>query len=142
MIAASVPGFGLRAESVAALRGLCARSHLSLAVIFGSRARGDAMAQSDLDLLVLPAPDVPFDLLGFEAEAQQIVGRPDVDITVLHPGLSSALAWEALHHAAVLWEEAPHTYQHVLATWHSRFLADEPRRREQAAQLTQMFPCR
>src|SRR5690348_3034440 len=89
---------GLAADQVTALRRLCARSHVALAVVFGSRSRGEATATSDLDVLVLPAAG-PFDLLGFEAVAQQIVGRPRVDLTVLHPTLSSSLAWEALRDA-------------------------------------------
>jgi predicted nucleotidyltransferase len=130
------------ADHVAALRRLCARSHVRLAVIFGSRARGDATPASDLDLLVLPASDAPFDLLGFAAEAQHIVGHPDVDITVLHPALSSSVAWEALRGAVVLSEETPGTYERVLASWRERFVEDAPRRREQAIQLTRMFTCR
>jgi predicted nucleotidyltransferase len=132
---------GLAADQVAALRRLCAQSSVALAVIFGSRSRGEATATSDLDILVLPAAAVPFDLLDFEAAAQQLVGRPRVDLTVLHPALSSALAWEALREATVLWEETPGTYERETATWHRRFLEDAPRRREQARQLAQMFRC-
>lgn len=135
------PVQGLAADQVAALGQLCARRQVTLAVIFGSRSRGEATATSDLDLLVLPAAAARFDLLGFEAAAQQIVGQPRVDLTVLHPALSSALAWEALREATVLWEEPPGTYEREIATWHRRFLEDAPRRREQARQLTQMFQC-
>jgi predicted nucleotidyltransferase len=130
------------AGHVAALRRLCARSHVCLAVIFGSRARGDATVASDLDLLVLPVSTAAFDLLGFEAEAQHIVGHPNVDITVLHLALSSSVAWEALRGAVVLWEETPGTYERVLAFWQERFVKDAPRRREQAVQLTRKFACR
>ncbi len=132
---------GLAADQVAALRRLCARSQVALAAIFGSRSRGEASEASDLDLLVLPAATEPFDLLDFEAAAQQIVGRPRVEVTVLHPALSSALAWEALREATVVWEVAPGTYDRETATWHRRFLEDAPRRRGQARQLMQMFPC-
>jgi predicted nucleotidyltransferase len=132
---------GLATERVAALRRLCAQLHVVLAVIFGSRVHGRATATSDLDLLVLPSSAAPFDLLGFEAAAQQIVGAPRVDVTLLHPGLNSALAWEALHDAVVLWEETPGSYAREVATWQTRFREDAPRRREQALQLMHLFKC-
>jgi hypothetical protein len=89
---------------------------------------------------VLPAA-APFDLLDFEAAAQQIVGEPRVDVTLLHTGLSSALAWEALRDAVVLWEETPGIYEREVAVWQTRFREDAPRRREQALQLMRMFAC-
>ncbi len=130
---------GLAAERVAALRRLCMQAPVELSVIFGSRAHGEASTTSDVDLLVLPSSAAPFDLLGFEAAAQQIVGGPQVDLTLLHPGLSSALAWEALRDAAILWEETPGIYDREVAAWHTRFREDSPRRREQAVQLTHIF---
>jgi predicted nucleotidyltransferase len=132
---------GLATESVAALRSLCMQMPVVLAVIFGSRAHGEATATGDIDLLVLPSSAAPFDLLGFEAAAQQIIGEPRVDVTLLHPGLSSALAWQALRQAVVVWEEAPGTFEREVAAWYSRFHEDGPRRREQAEQLTRMFRC-
>jgi predicted nucleotidyltransferase len=93
-----------------------------LAVIFGSRSRGDATATSDLDILVSPPTCPRFDLLGFEAAAQRVVGRPHVDVTVLHAGLSSALAWEALREATILWESIQGTYEREMDTWHRRLL--------------------
>jgi predicted nucleotidyltransferase len=132
----------LTADQVTALRRLCAWGSVALAVIFGSRARDEATATSDLDLLVLPSAALAFDVLGFEAAAQQIAGRVQVDLTVLHPALSSALAWEALREAKVLWEETQGAYDRARATWHARFLEDAPRRRDQARQLSRRFLCR
>src|SRR5690606_29349390 len=44
--------------------------------VFGSVARGDETAKSDLDLLVTPAPDATlFDLAQFELDMQQLTGR-------------------------------------------------------------------
>lgn len=99
------------------------------------------MASSAVDLLVLPSSAAPFDLLDFEAAAQQIVDEPRVDVTVLHPGLNSALAWEALRDGVVLWEEPPGTYEREVAEWQTRFREDAPRRRAQALQLMRMFAC-
>ena len=90
---------------------LSEQAHVALTVIFGSYARGEATASSDLDFLVLPASTAAFDTLGFEAAAQHIVGRQPVDLTVLRPELSSALAWEALRDAVPRWEETQGTYQ-------------------------------
>jgi predicted nucleotidyltransferase len=132
---------GLTTERVAASRSLCVQMQVQLAVIFGSRAHGQATATSDVDLLVLPSSAVPFDLLGFEAAVQQIVGTPRVDVTLLHPQLNSALAWEALRDAAVLWEETPGSYVRERATWYARFQEDAPRRHEQALQLMHLFRC-
>lgn len=132
---------GLDDAQVAALRHLCDQFRLELAVVFGSRARGDATAKSDLDLLVAPL-SLRFDLLSFEAAAQHIVGRPRVDVTMLHPALSTTVAWEALREAIVLWEPVPGTRGRECAAWHSLFLDEAPRRREQARNLMQMFRCR
>jgi len=132
---------GLTADQITALQRLCTRAPVALAVLFGSHARGEATAHSDIDLLVLPASGASFDSLGFEAEAQHIVGGACVDLILLHPALSSTLAWEALRDAAVLWEEARGTYEREVATWHARFQADAPHRGEQARHLTRLFGC-
>ena len=132
---------GLAPDRVDALRRLCADAHVALAVAFGSRARGDATADSDLDLLVLAAPVAPFDLLRFEDAAQRVIGRVRVDLTLLHPRLNSALAWEALRDAIVLWEGIPGTYERAITMWDERFRADAPLRRAQAMHLARAFAC-
>ncbi|CAQ02865.1 helix-turn-helix domain-containing protein [Clavibacter sepedonicus] len=80
-------GAALRAPSldrVRASRGpileVAARRRLSDVRVFGSVARGDAAAGSDLDLLVHPAADASlFDLAGFMAEVAALLGI-DVDV--------------------------------------------------------------
>lgn len=53
---------------------------LSNVRVFGSVVRGEAHADSDVDLLVHPADDSSvFDLAGFMAEASELLGRP-VDV--------------------------------------------------------------
>lgn|GEM_PF-1073049 len=142
MLTDSPPVQGLTADQVAALGRLCARFRVQLGVVFGSRSRGDATAASDLDMLVLPPAASPFDILGFEAAAQRIVRRPRVDLTVLHPALTAALAWEALREATVIWEEPPRTYAREMAIWQRRFVDEAPLERMQARQVMQMFQCR
>lgn len=57
-----------------------AKRGLSSVRVFGSVARGDATTDSDLDLLVHPAPDsTVFDLAGFRADAERIVGA-NIDV--------------------------------------------------------------
>jgi predicted nucleotidyltransferase len=54
---------------------VAARRRVSDVRIFGSVARGDATAGSDVDLLVHPAPDASlFDLAGFMAEVTELLG--------------------------------------------------------------------
>jgi predicted nucleotidyltransferase len=63
-----------------AILGVAQRRHLSHVRVFGSVARGLADAESDIDLLVRPAPGSSvFDLAGFMAEVEEIVGV-DVDV--------------------------------------------------------------
>jgi predicted nucleotidyltransferase len=51
------------------------RRRLSDVRVFGSVARGQAGPGSDVDLLVHPAPDASvFDLAGFMAEVEQVLG--------------------------------------------------------------------
>lgn len=56
------------------------RRRLSNVRVFGSVARGQAGANSDVDLLVHPSPEASvFDLAGFMAEVQEVLGV-DVDV--------------------------------------------------------------
>jgi predicted nucleotidyltransferase len=59
---------------------VAARRRVSDVRVFGSVARGDATAGSDVDLLVHPGPDASlFDLAGFMAEIAELLGV-DVDV--------------------------------------------------------------
>ncbi|OUE22756.1 transcriptional repressor DicA [Clavibacter michiganensis] len=59
---------------------VAARRRVSDVRVFGSVARGDAKAGSDVDLLVHPGPDASlFDLAGFMAEIAELLGL-DVDV--------------------------------------------------------------
>ena len=49
-------------------------------ILFGSRARGDARPDSDLDLLVVLDDDAPEEALGWERRAEARRGHHDVDI--------------------------------------------------------------
>ncbi|MFN4002348.1 helix-turn-helix domain-containing protein [Microcella sp.] len=77
----------LRLPTVARLRSIKAqiviaaeRRKLSDVRVFGSIARADAGVESDLDLLVHPAPDASvFDLAGFKADIEELLGV-DVDV--------------------------------------------------------------
>jgi len=73
-----------------ALLALAARMGLSDVRVFGSVARGDDDAQSDVDLLVHPSADTSlFDLAAFMAEAEELLGR-SVDV-VSDRGRGSAM---------------------------------------------------
>ena len=76
-----------------------ARAHGAQRVsIFGSRARGDARADSDLDLLILPGPNMSlFDLAGMQIELEELLGI-EVDVVserALHPLLAEEILAEA-----------------------------------------------
>jgi predicted nucleotidyltransferase len=76
-----------------------ARAHGAQRVrIFGSRARGDARPDSDLDLLILPGPKMSlFDLAGMQIELEELLGI-DVDVVserALHPLLAKKILAEA-----------------------------------------------
>lgn len=59
-----------------ALKVLVERYGVTQVRVFGSMARGDATAASDVDLLVLPLPGTSlFDLGGFAADAEALLGR-------------------------------------------------------------------
>jgi predicted nucleotidyltransferase len=80
-------GAALRIPSMERLRAsrapileAAARRRVSDVRVFGSVARGDATAGSDVDILVHPAPDASlFDLAGFMAEIAELLGI-DVDV--------------------------------------------------------------
>ena len=79
-----------------------ARQHGALRVrVFGSRARGEAITSSDLDLLVdfEPGRDL-VDLIGLKQDLEQVLGCP-VDV-VEEEGLSPHLRQRVLEEARPL----------------------------------------
>lgn len=59
---------------------LAAKRHLSRVRVFGSVARGEETPDSDVDLLVTPAPDASiFDIAAFQADVSDLLGLP-VDV--------------------------------------------------------------
>lgn len=66
--------------------------------VFGSRARGDARPDSDLDLLVAPGPGMSlFDVAGLQIELEELLGI-EVDIVCeggIHPLLQDKILAEA-----------------------------------------------
>ena len=74
-------------------------------VAFGSRAREDATAGSDLDLLVFgPEGD---DFLRVQREVQAFLPAREADIHLFSPRLKPTLAYEILRDARVLYEAEP-----------------------------------
>ncbi|MEO5535065.1 MAG: helix-turn-helix domain-containing protein [Pseudolysinimonas sp.] len=64
----------VQAQRVAIIRAATGRQ-LSDVRVFGSVARGEAGAESDVDLLVHPAPEASvFDLAGFMSEVEDLLG--------------------------------------------------------------------
>ena len=63
----------------AVLQPFCERHHISRMEVFGSAARGEATAESDVDLLVTFDESTPVptsDLLEMAGEAEELLGRP------------------------------------------------------------------
>lgn len=81
-----------------ALRALAHRHGVLSVKVFGSMARGDADASSDVDLLVETAPNTSgFELGALLMDAQDILGRP-VDVVTeksLHPLIRERILSEA-----------------------------------------------
>jgi predicted nucleotidyltransferase len=94
---------------------LHARTDVALALLFGSRARGDASESSDVDVALL-APSA--DLLEIGARLSQASGLEVDVISLTDPGVP--LLDELLRDAVVLYEARPGAY----ATWRSHVLAD------------------
>jgi len=94
---------------------LRARGDVALALLFGSRARGDASETSDVDVALL-APSA--DLLEIGARLSQASGLEVDVISLADPGVP--LLDELLRDALVVYEGRPGAY----ATWRSHVLAD------------------
>jgi predicted nucleotidyltransferase len=87
-----------------ALRAVCQRYHVAELSIFGSRARGDASPESDIDLMVEFAPEAGIGLWSFgalEAELSALLGHK-VDL-VSKRGLKPRIRPRILSEAHVLY---------------------------------------
>ena len=96
-------------------RVLDARGDVALALLFGSRARGNARESSDVDVALL-APSA--DLLEIGASLSQASGLEVEVVSLADPGVP--LLDELLRDAVVLYEQRQGAY----ATWRSHVLAD------------------
>jgi hypothetical protein len=84
---------------------ICARNDVALLRVFGSAARGEDTAESDLDLLVeFTEPKSLLDLVGIEQEFEDALGRKVGLVTVA--ALSPYLRDQVLREAQVLNERA------------------------------------
>jgi predicted nucleotidyltransferase len=93
----------LRAESPAIAR-ICARNHVAELSVFGSTVRGEASADSDVDLLVAFEPEAKVGLVAFNRlrrELEAALGRP-VDL-VPRDGLKPLVRDEVLAQALLLY---------------------------------------
>lgn len=75
------------------------RNHVKRAGVFGSLARGEARADSDIDLLVELADDASlFDFVGLKFQLEDVVGRPVdlVEYDAIKPLIRSQILKEQL----------------------------------------------
>ena len=87
------------------LADVCRRHDVARLRIFGSASRGEATADSDIDLLVdFSSPKGFFELIRLEDELEALFGRP-VDL-VTEPGLSPYLREPILASASVVFDAA------------------------------------
>ena len=115
MTAQPAPELAANALIQALRQVLHTRGDVALALLFGSRARGDASEASDVDVALLaPAAD----LLDVGAQLSQASGLEVDVISLADPGVP--LLDELLRDAVVLYEARPGAY----ATWRSHVLAD------------------
>lgn len=88
---------------LAVIERICARNDVARLRVFGSAARGEDTAESDLDLLVeFTRPKSLLDLVGIEQEFEEALGRR---VDLVTPGsLSPYLRDQVLGEAQVLYE--------------------------------------
>jgi len=89
------------------LAKICREYHIRRLELFGSRARGETRASSDIDLLVEYDPEsgmTMFRFLDLEAELQKVFPGQKVDL-VSRNGLSPYLKDEILRTTQVLYEQ-------------------------------------
>lgn len=90
---------------------LSAEPGLELAVLFGSTARHDAAAGSDLDIAVLGVPSERLSML--QAELERIIRTP-VDLVAIEAA-PPLLRFEMARDGIVLIERTPHRWSDVRA---------------------------
>jgi hypothetical protein len=89
--------FALFSRHRAEIRGILDRHGLSNLVAFGSRARGDAGAASDLDLKADVASDAhPLAVLAAEADLEELLGIPVHVVVRPPPQLAAAIRREGV----------------------------------------------
>ncbi|MFO0686414.1 MAG: nucleotidyltransferase domain-containing protein [Sandaracinus sp.] len=101
---------------VRTLAAALARTHVRLAVLFGSRARGTGSAASDVDLAVLAPGDL--DRIALSVRLERESGVP-VDVTSLEEA-PYALLLEVLRDGVLVFEREPGAH----ARWTSRTLCE------------------
>ena len=78
----------LTAESLGTLANFFGKQpHLDAAFLFGSQARGDVRADSDVDIGVLmmrAAPREPLRAVRFTNDPMDLLGRADIDVAILN----------------------------------------------------------
>ena len=91
-----------------ALAELCREYELDLVILFGSRARGQARADSDSDLGILSRGGlIPSDDMSkLYARLREITGLPEIDLIDLRRA-PPLLKYNAAHDAMVLYESEP-----------------------------------
>jgi hypothetical protein len=88
--ALSIPTLSRIRDAREAIMQAAERRRLSDVRVFGSVARGQAVAGSDVDLLVHPAPDTSlFDLAGFQVEIEELLG---IEVDVVSDGATGPIA--------------------------------------------------
>lgn len=94
------------AVSSASLAGFCRAHAVRELAIFGSLARGEGRADSDIDILIDLRPDARVGLVAFQRmrdELATLFGRP-VDL-VTRSGLNRHIRDEVLREAQILYAE-------------------------------------
>jgi len=88
---------------------------LRLAIAFGSRARGDAREDSDLDVAILPSEETLTlaDEAALAAALERAAGVPVDLVRIDHA--SEGLRWRIARDAVVLWADPPHEAPRFLA---------------------------
>ena len=100
----AITELGGRPLDTARLSQLCERYGVTRLAVFGSMARGEARADSDVDLLYVLAPDarLGFDLFDLEDELSEVFGRR-VDL-VSERSLHRLIRDRAMREARTLYE--------------------------------------